>query len=104
MFQVAEKHDDKKHRLIIPYQGEKGEQVIRSARTIVKRLLPSNRKVQVPFTGDKLSSCFNFKDKPKFEHRHYVIYFGTCPESCVMIITLVNHNNEFLRGLKTTTA
>ena len=46
----------------------------------IKRLLPSNIKVQVSFTGDKLSSCHNIKDKTKFEHRH-VIYLGTCPET-----------------------
>ena len=36
--------------------------------------------MQVSFTGDKLSSCHNIKDKTKFEHRH-VIYLGTCPET-----------------------
>ena len=78
---IVEKHDDKKHLLMIPYQGGKGEQVIKSVRKTIKRLLPSNIKVQVSFTGNKLSSCFNIKDKTKFEHRHDVIYLGTCPET-----------------------
>ena len=78
---IVEKHDDKKHLLMIPYQGGKGEQVIKSIRKTIKRLLPSNIKVQVSFTGNKLSSCFNIKDKTKFEHRHDVIYLGTCPET-----------------------
>ena len=34
----------------------------------------------VSFTGNKLSSCFSIRDKTKFEHRHNVIYFRTCPE------------------------
>ena len=38
-------------------------------------------KVQLSFTGNKLSSCFNVKDKAKFEHRHDVIYLGACPET-----------------------
>ena len=38
-------------------------------------------KVQVSFTGNKRSSCFNIKDKTKFGHRHDVIYLGTCPET-----------------------
>ena len=50
-------------------------------RKTVKRLLLSNIKVQVSSTGNKLSSCFTIKDKTKFEHRHDVIYFGTCPET-----------------------
>ena len=37
--------------------------------------------MQVSFSGKKLSSCFNFKDKTKFEHRHDVIYLGTCPKT-----------------------
>ena len=78
---IVEKHDDKKHLLLMPYQGEKGKQVIESVRKTVKRLLPRNIKVQVSFIGNKLSSCFNIKDKPKFEHRHDVIYLRTCPET-----------------------
>ena len=56
---IVENHDDKKHLLMIPYQEEKGEQVIKWVRKTVKRLLPSNIKVQICFTGNKLSSCFN---------------------------------------------
>ena len=78
---IVEKHDDKKHLLMIPYQGGKGEQVIKSVRKTIKRLLPSNIKVQVSFTGSKLSSCFNIKGKTKFEHRNDVIYLETCPET-----------------------
>ena len=71
----------------------------------MERLLPSNIKVQVSFTGNKLNSCFNIKDKTKFEYRHDVIYLRKCPETInVMIITLVKQNDEFSRGLKTTTA
>ena len=66
---------------MVPYQGGKGEQVIKLARKTTKRLLISNIKVQVSFTGHKLSSCFNIKDKTKFEQRHDVIYLGTCPET-----------------------
>ena len=65
---IVEKHDDKKHLLMIPYQGGKEEQAVKSVRKTIKRLLPSNIKVQVSFTGNKLSSCFNIKDKSKFEH------------------------------------
>ena len=37
---------------MMPYQGEKGEQV--SFRKTVKRLLPSNIKLQVSITGNRL--------------------------------------------------
>ena len=77
---IAEKCDDKK-LLMIPYQGGKGEQAIKTIRKTIKRLLPSNIKVQVSFTGNKLNSCFNIKDKTKFDHRHDVIYLRKCPET-----------------------
>ena len=100
---IVEKHDDKKHLLMIPYQGGKGEQVIKSVRKTIKRLLPSN--IKVSFTGNKLSSCFNIKDKTKFEHRHDVIYLGTCPErTCNDNYIGAKQNDEFWTGLKTTTA
>ena len=63
------------------YQRGKVQQVIKSVRKTIKRLLPSKIKVQVSFTGKKLSSCFNINDKTKFEHRHNVIYLETCPET-----------------------
>ena len=69
---IVEKCGDKK-LLMIPYQGGKGEQAIKTIRKTIKRL-PSNIKVQVSFTGNKLNSCFNIKDKTKSEHRHDVIY------------------------------
>ena len=42
---IVEKHDDKKHFLMMPYQRGKGEQVIKSVRKSMKRLLPSTIKV-----------------------------------------------------------
>ena len=35
--------------------------------------------MQVTFTCQKLITQFNVKDRTKFEHKHYVIYFSTCP-------------------------
>ena len=77
---IVEKCDNKK-LLMIPYQGGKGEQAIKTIGKTIKRLLPSNIKVQVSFTGNKLNSCFNIKDKIKFEYRHDVIYLRKCPET-----------------------
>ena len=77
---IVENCDDKK-LLMIPYQGGKGEQAVKTIRKTIKRLLPSKIKVQVSFTGNKLNSCFNIKDKTKFEHRHDVIYLRKCPET-----------------------
>ena len=77
---------------MIPYQRGKGEQVIKSVRKTIKRLLPSNIKVQVCLTGNKLSSCYNIKDKTKFEYRHDVIYLETRPER--------TSNDNYIGGAK----
>ena len=42
---IVEKHDSKRQLLIIPHQGEVGEQVIKTVRKTIKRLLPRNIKV-----------------------------------------------------------
>ena len=89
---------------MIPYQGVKGKQVVKSVSKTIKRLLPSNIKVQVSFTDSKLSPCFNVKDKTKFERRHDVIYLGTCPKTTCNDNYLVKQNDRSSRGLKTTTA
>ena len=77
---IVEKHDDKKRLLMVPYQEGKEKQVIKLVRKTMKRLLPSKIRVQVCFTGNKLSSRFSIKDKTKSEHGHDVIYLETCPE------------------------
>ena len=46
---------------MIPYQGGKGELVMKSVRRTIKRLLLSNIKVKVSFTGNNLKD--NIKDK-----------------------------------------
>ena len=43
--------------------------------------MPSNVKLQLSFTGNKLSSRFNIKDKTKFAHKHDRIYLGSNPET-----------------------
>ena len=101
---ILKKQDDKKHHLMIPYQGGKGEQVIKSVRKTIKRLLPSNIKVQVSFTGNKFSSCFNITDKTKLSTDMMQFILGYVLKHRLMIITLVKQNDEFSGGLKTITA
>lgn len=54
---------------------------IKSVRKTIKRFFPSYTKLKVSFTGSKLSSRFNINDKTNFDHKHDVIYPGTCPET-----------------------
>ena len=48
----------KNHLLFLPYQGEKGINIVNSMKRYVNKILPENVKVQAPFTGKRLSGCF----------------------------------------------
>ena len=74
----------KTHQLFLPYQGDKGCNIIKSMNKCVNKLLPNNTKVEVVFKSTKLSSCFNVKNKIDFEHNHDLIYHSKCPEpTCI---------------------
>ena len=73
----------KNHILVLPYQGEKGIHIINSMKRYVNKTLPKNVKVQIAFTGKRLSSCFKTKDRAKFEHQHDMLYQVKClAENC----------------------
>ena len=74
---------EENHSLLLPYKGEKGEHLIKYMKRRILGLLPLEIKVQVAYTGRKLSTCFNIKDPSKFEHQHDVLYYVDCPnERC----------------------
>ena len=69
---------DKKHRLVLPYKGDKETRLLRSVEKYVRKLLPKKSTLQITYTGKKLSSQFNMKDKTNFEHQHDLIYHVNC--------------------------
>ena len=72
------------HRLLLPYQGDEGCNIIKSTNKRINKLLPNNTKTEVTFKSTKLNSCFNVKDKIGFEHNHDLIYHTKCPEpTCI---------------------
>ena len=49
----------------------------------INRVLPDDVKLIVSYTGKKLSTCFNVKDKTVFNHEYDIVYQAKCPEeSC----------------------
>ena len=70
----------KKHMLLLLYQAEIGIRLTKLLRRNSDKHLPNNIKMQVTFTGQKLSTQFNIKDRTRFEQKHDVICFGKCPE------------------------
>ena len=74
-------HEENQHLLLVLYQGKKGDFVVKSMKKRMKTLLPTNIRTKIVFTGSKLSTCFQVKDKTKFEHNHDIVYHGICPET-----------------------
>ena len=74
-------NEEKQHLLLVPYQGKKRDFIIKSVKKRMKNLLPTNIRTKIGFTGSKLSTCFQLKDKTKFEHNHDIVYQCTCPET-----------------------
>ena len=65
---------------LLPYQGEKVLHLTKSLKINLKNLLPSTVKADIVFTGKNFSTYFQIKDQIKFEHKHDIVYLGTCPE------------------------
>ena len=66
--------------ITLPYKGQPGEKVLKSFKTTLHRSLPNNIETKVVYTGTKLGSNFQIKDKTKFDHKHDLVYYVKCPE------------------------
>ena len=77
--QITADATGKHHFLLLPCKGEKREHLIKSMKKSISKLLPSEIKTQVAYTGKKLSTCFNVKDQSKSDHQHDVVYYADCP-------------------------
>ena len=62
----------------VPFQGRKGESIIKSLNNTLKRTLPENAECRVVQTGTKLSQFFNIKDRIDEKHRSNFIYHHEC--------------------------
>ena len=72
---------NKRHLLVLPYQGELGSRLVKSLKRSITKLLPETTQLEFRFTVSKLSTLFQIKDKTIFEHNHDVVYLGTCPQN-----------------------
>ena len=75
--------NDKIHQLMLPYQEDKGSNLIKSMKRYVSKLLPEHTKLEIIFKGKKLNSYFSLKDKTRFEHQRDLRHYANCTEpSC----------------------
>ena len=73
-------NDQKQHLLVLPCKGHKEKQVINSMRKRLNVVLARNVKIRTCYTGERLSPCFETKDRKKFDHEHDLVYHVKCPE------------------------
>ena len=62
------------------YEVQQGEKVLKSCKTTLHRSLPNNIETKVVYTGTKLDSNFQIKNKTKFDHKHDLDCYVKCPE------------------------
>ena len=67
----------KQHKVILPY---KGEHTLANVKRHIAKLLPEQEEVVLVFTGTKLGTKFNIKDKTSKEHQHDLTYSVICPD------------------------
>ena len=70
----------KKCMMILPYQGEKGLTLVNRLKKDLNSKLPAELETQIVFTGKRLSTFFQIKDKIMPGNQHNVIYKVSCPE------------------------
>ena len=66
--------------ITLPHREQQVEKVIKSFKATLHRSLPNNMETKIVYTGTKLGSNFQFKDKTKFDHKHDLVYYVKCPE------------------------
>ena len=66
--------------MILFYQRDRENTLLKPLHKRLHNLLPNHVNTQVTYTGKKLSTCFNIKNRTKFEHQDNIVYHGKCPE------------------------
>ena len=72
--------EQKVNSLLFLFAGSKGTTIVENLNKTLKNVLPSNVKTRITYTGQKLNSRFQIKDKINEKHKHDLIYYTKCPE------------------------
>ena len=67
---------EKQQLLVLPYQGKKGDFILKSFKKGMRKILPNNVKPQIAFTGRKVGASFQIKDKTEMKHSHNIVYYN----------------------------
>ena len=81
--------------LVLPYKEIQGEHTLKHIKREINKLLPEDKNMLLVYTGTKLGSKVNVKDKTKKKHHHDSTYSVKCPmKNC-----LESYNGETGRRL-----
>ena len=74
---------EKQPLLVLPYQAKKGDHILKWFKKGMRKILPNNVKPRIAFTGRKVGTSFQIKDKTEMKHNHDIVYYNECPvEQC----------------------
>ena len=58
----------------------KRETILKSFKKGMRKMLANNVKRRIAFTGRKVGTSFQIKDKTEMKHNHDIVYYNECPE------------------------
>ena len=68
---------------MLPFAGGKGNTMLKSMIRCIKRIAPRYVNTRIIYTGHKLNTRFQIKDKTTQIHKHDLVYYVKCPDqSC----------------------
>ena len=76
----SEPSNVKQHKVILPFKGNIGGNTLRNVKRHITKLLPEQEEVALVFTGTKLGTKFNIKDKTSKGHQHDLTCSVVCPD------------------------
>ena len=76
--QVTSSTEENEHLLMLPYKGKVGETTLKNLQNSLKSVIPANNLSKIIYTGTKLPSKLNIKDKISKENKHDLIYKAHC--------------------------
>ena len=66
-----------KHLLLVtPYQGRKGNHILKSFKKRMRKMFPNNGNPQIAFTGRNFDTSFHIKDKTGMKHNRDIVYYN----------------------------
>ena len=69
-------------------------------KKLVHKLLPETVNSQIEYTGRKFSTCFQIKDKIRFDQHHDSVFHAKCPSELCHINYIVESDTRITERIK----